>query len=656
MGVGTTTPNAKAALDISATDKGLLIPRLTQTQRLAITSPPNGLMVFQTDNTTGFWYYFGGSWVNIPNANTAGDDLGNHTATQNLDLANNQLVGNGGSSGLGIGSTGNVGIGVTPGATRLAVVGTDATANGLGAGISISNIAAGGNAWLLRSGATGSTTGAGNFSIANSAGYYFNINGNGNVGIGVSNPSRLLDVNGSVRLRGLTTAGVVTTDASGNLASEANQTLNVSGQTLSISGTGGNSVTLPSSGGSPSGAAGGVLSGTYPNPGLAANAVTNAAVADDAVGIAELSATGTASATTYLRGDNTWATLPASTAWSLSGNNTSGAEFIGTNNNQDFVVKRNGAEAFRVLGNGRVTLGNNTYGSLSLMLGFNAGAAFNTGSTDNTHARAVFVGSKAGETNNADGNTFVGYAAGQKSIGSTNTLIGDLAGSRMTNGDNNVFIGSSAVYNAALTPTGSNNVVIGASSGAGLTNNQNNILLGGNTAVGAGLYDAYVIGNSASVTQGNSLAIGNERGTNDAISVGIGTAAPSSSLQVNGTFAVGVVTSFGGGTNSSPNGLDQGAISSTNIIGGYYGLAPANTSSQYYSLPSPSSCPGRIYYLRNTSTNVNALITTDSGTIYAGSGTAATLPYTLYSNPNSSQGKTVIAISDGTNWTIGKLE
>lgn len=38
------------------------------------------------------------------------------------------------------------------------------------------------------------------------------------------------------------------------------------------------------------------------------NAVTNAKIADDAVGVAELSATGTPNATTFLRGDNTWAT------------------------------------------------------------------------------------------------------------------------------------------------------------------------------------------------------------------------------------------------------------------------------------------------------------------------------------------------------------
>ena len=44
---------------------------------------------------------------------------------------------------------------------------------------------------------------------------------------------------------------------------------------------------------------------------LADNAVTNAKVADDAIGIAELSATGTASSSVYLRGDNAWSTVPA---------------------------------------------------------------------------------------------------------------------------------------------------------------------------------------------------------------------------------------------------------------------------------------------------------------------------------------------------------
>tara|TARA_R100001594_G_scaffold32556_1_gene60554 strand:+ start:138 stop:983 length:846 start_codon:yes stop_codon:yes gene_type:complete len=40
---------------------------------------------------------------------------------------------------------------------------------------------------------------------------------------------------------------------------------------------------------------------------LATNAVTNVKMADDAIGVAELSATGTASSSTFLRGDNAWA-------------------------------------------------------------------------------------------------------------------------------------------------------------------------------------------------------------------------------------------------------------------------------------------------------------------------------------------------------------
>ena len=54
------------------------------------------------------------------------------------------------------------------------------------------------------------------------------------------------------------------------------------------------------------------------------NAITNAKVADDAIGIAELSATGTASASNYLRGDNSWASIAADTndKVSVSANDT----------------------------------------------------------------------------------------------------------------------------------------------------------------------------------------------------------------------------------------------------------------------------------------------------------------------------------------------
>jgi hypothetical protein len=49
VGIGTNTPNAKAILDIKATDKGILFPMLTSAQRNAITNPPDGLHIFNKD-------------------------------------------------------------------------------------------------------------------------------------------------------------------------------------------------------------------------------------------------------------------------------------------------------------------------------------------------------------------------------------------------------------------------------------------------------------------------------------------------------------------------------------------------------------------------------------------------------------------------------
>ena len=48
VGIGTTNPHASTILDIESTDKGILIPRLTTTERNAITTPANGLLIFNT--------------------------------------------------------------------------------------------------------------------------------------------------------------------------------------------------------------------------------------------------------------------------------------------------------------------------------------------------------------------------------------------------------------------------------------------------------------------------------------------------------------------------------------------------------------------------------------------------------------------------------
>ena len=74
LGIGANSPNSSAILDVSSTSKGVLIPRMTSTQRNAIASPATGLLIYQTDASTGFYFYNGSSWMSVsePNWTSAG--------------------------------------------------------------------------------------------------------------------------------------------------------------------------------------------------------------------------------------------------------------------------------------------------------------------------------------------------------------------------------------------------------------------------------------------------------------------------------------------------------------------------------------------------------------------------------------------------------
>lgn len=90
VGIGTTSPSPSAALDVTSTTQGMLVPRMTKAQRDLIGSPgtpATGLLVYQTDNTPGFYFYNGTAWVSLS------DNLGNHTATTNLAMGGNNITG-----------------------------------------------------------------------------------------------------------------------------------------------------------------------------------------------------------------------------------------------------------------------------------------------------------------------------------------------------------------------------------------------------------------------------------------------------------------------------------------------------------------------------------------------------------------------------------
>ncbi len=96
IGMGTTTPDASAQLDISATGKGLLVPRMTMSNRPS--SPATGLIIYQTDGTPGFYYYDGSAWKMVSNTTSASTAF-NDTLLNNL-YTNGYMVTADGSTGI----------------------------------------------------------------------------------------------------------------------------------------------------------------------------------------------------------------------------------------------------------------------------------------------------------------------------------------------------------------------------------------------------------------------------------------------------------------------------------------------------------------------------------------------------------------------------
>ena len=177
------TPNVSAMLDVKSTNKGLLIPRMNMAQRDLIATPATGLLIFQTDNVAGYYYYNGVGWIQL-----AGGGASNYWSLNGANIFSN--------------TAGNVGIGTNTPTDKL-------TVQAVGYGITHSD----GTVRLttyLGSDGIGSPTG-GWLGTATNHPLYFYTNGgvpkltilqNGNVGIGTNAPSAPLHVNGAVKVNG----------------------------------------------------------------------------------------------------------------------------------------------------------------------------------------------------------------------------------------------------------------------------------------------------------------------------------------------------------------------------------------------------------------------------------------------------------------------
>ncbi|NQU33634.1 MAG: tail fiber domain-containing protein [Bacteroidetes bacterium] len=67
--------DVSAMLDIQGTSGGLLVPRMTETDRDALISPATGLIIYQTDETAGFYFYSGSVWTKFISGAISLNDL-----------------------------------------------------------------------------------------------------------------------------------------------------------------------------------------------------------------------------------------------------------------------------------------------------------------------------------------------------------------------------------------------------------------------------------------------------------------------------------------------------------------------------------------------------------------------------------------------------
>jgi hypothetical protein len=325
-----------------------------------------------------------------------------------------------------------------------------------------------------------------------------------------------------------------------------------------------------------------------------------------------------------------------------------------------------------------------TSGAANQLLGYQAGAALAGGSANyfsgyqagyatTDGSRNHFTGYQAGYTNtdgvlnhfsgyqagfnNISGshNTFIGYQAGfSNKTGRENYFSGTYSGLGNTTGDGNYFSGHSSglsnttgSYNTYsgyrsgnVTRTGSYNYFAGYLSGRSNVSGSNNTALGNNAGpTAANLSNTVAIGSDAGVGCSNCMALGHAGA--GAINVGIDIGTPTSTLQVNGSLAVGVLEGISGDAVGKPL---------AGIAAAYIGLSPDGTDNRFL-LPDPVSCYGRIYYMRNNSDTTAAILLIDSPTALFADVPPGTDP-AQYELPAAGSGKLITAIATGGGWII----
>jgi hypothetical protein len=113
MGVGTLTPNPTSLLDLTANDKGLLIPRLTTSQRNAIINPATSLLVYDTDFNCFYYFKPIQGWTDLCSNNVTINIANIQNDSLYITLSNGTII----NAGYVTGPQGPIGLTGPTGAT-----------------------------------------------------------------------------------------------------------------------------------------------------------------------------------------------------------------------------------------------------------------------------------------------------------------------------------------------------------------------------------------------------------------------------------------------------------------------------------------------------------------------------------------------------------
>jgi trimeric autotransporter adhesin len=485
------TANPSSILDVKSTTKGMLIPRLTAVQRIAVATPANGLLVYDTDSTS-FAYFNGTIWVFLKGANNTNNNwntLGNAGTTAinflgttdaqdlrfkiantpygffNKNKSNTAI----GEAALAANTSGISNIALGANALTLNTSGSGNTANGIDA-LKNNNTASYNSAFGY--GALATNTGAENTAIGTSAAYS-NTTGSNNVAVG--NYSLFKNTTGLSNV------------AMGNTAlynnTEKNNLVAIGDSALFNNGIG---------------------AGVNPDYGSYNTAVGKNALRDNTKG--------------YLNTAIGYKALEKDTTGTF--NTAVGANALRDNTNGAYNIAVGGS-----------SLRLNTSGSYNTSLGYGSLIRNTTGGSNTALGFASLPANTIGEANIGIGPNALYY----NSRGNNNVSIGYQSMFYNDTGYNNVAQGHLALFNNFQ---GANNTANGAF--ALLTNADGNL----NSALGASadvtvnnLTNATAIGSYAKVGCNNCIVLG----TNvtvplvpivDKVKVGIGTSNPTADLHI----------------------------------------------------------------------------------------------------------------------------